>query len=90
MYHGSLTCGTVLLRQDGKIKIGMLCHDQVKSDVSHHTVANIAESILEKKTISPAKALTDTKCIGTIMMELMEPATSILDSKTTALAAPER
>jgi len=24
------------------------------------------------------------------MMELMEPATSILDSKTTALAAPER
>ena len=25
MYHGCLSCGTVLLRQDGKIKIGNLC-----------------------------------------------------------------
>ena len=90
MYHGSLTCGTVLLRQDGKIKIGMLCYNQVKSDVSYYIVANIAESILEKKTISPVKALIDIKCIGTIIMEFMEPATSILDSKTTALAASER
>lgn len=32
----------------------------------------------------------DTKCIGTIMMELMEPATSILDPETTILRAPKK
>ena len=35
-------------------------------------------------------AMADIKCIGTIMMELMEPATSILDPCSTVLKNPEK
>jgi len=63
---------------------------QIKSEISYQIVANIAESILGKKVISLVKAHIDTKCIGTIMMELMKLVISILDFKTTTLIAPER
>ena len=89
MYHGSLSCDSVLLRQDDNIKIGEPCHD-ISPSGAHSTAANIAESILERRILSPGKADIDTKCIGIVMMELMEPATSVLDPETTVLAAPEK
>ncbi|MCJ1360236.1 MAG: hypothetical protein MMC33_010239 [Icmadophila ericetorum] len=53
-------------------------------------IANVAEAILERKVFSAVMAMADIKCIGTIMMELMEPATSILDPCSTVLKNPEK
>lgn len=89
MYHGNLSCGTVLLRQDGKIKIGKVRRSKAVAKLTRVST-NIADSVLQRKVISSDKADTDIKCIGNIMMELMEPGTSILDPQTTTLAYPEK
>ncbi|KAL9132040.1 MAG: hypothetical protein Q9217_000168 [Psora testacea] len=53
-------------------------------------IANIAESILERKVFSAERGLADIKRIATIMIELMEPATSILDPSSTVLKNPQK
>jgi len=52
--------------------------------------ANIAESILEQKVFSAEKGMIDIKGIGVIMVELMEPTTSILNPSSTVLKNPEK
>ncbi len=53
-------------------------------------VTHIAESILERKVFSADRGLTDRKRIASIMIELMEPSTSILDPISAVLEEPEK
>jgi hypothetical protein len=53
-------------------------------------VANIAESILKKKIFVAERGIADIKSIGNIMMELMDPATILLDSNSTVLREPDK
>lgn len=90
LFHGTLGCNTVLLSQDGKIKIGTLKTLEIELKADVFDTANIAESILERKVFSDKRGSSDIKSIGTIMVELMEPATSILDPSSTVLEEPDK
>ncbi|KAL8788257.1 MAG: hypothetical protein Q9213_001777 [Squamulea squamosa] len=53
-------------------------------------LANIGDSIVEQRDCTDEKAQEDTRCLGFIMVELMEPTTYALNSRTIELEHPAR
>lgn len=52
--------------------------------------ANIGDSIIEQRVCTVEKIREDTRCLGYIMVELMEPTTYALNPRTIVLEYPVR
>ena len=88
LYVGNLDCTSVLVRGDGRIKIGRDSPLAIRR-LAERWKANIAVSVFEQKALSPGRENDDIKQIGSVMIELIESATSILEPNTRTLKNPE-
>lgn len=88
LYHGDLSCNTVLLSRDSYIKIGK--PDLLSRGTRLTPAANIGDSIIERRSHTDEKAREDIRSLGSIMVELMEPTTYALDPQTIKLEHPSR
>ncbi len=77
----------VILVSQGKIKIGKVI--QAGKVNSWPRIANIGDSMLEKKSINREKEKEDIRALGLVMVELMEPDTSMLYPDSLSLQRPE-
>ena len=58
--------------------------------LTRDTVANIGDSMIDKRTLNKEMERKDIQALGLIMMELMEPDTSMLFPETITLKDPEK
>lgn len=89
LFHGDLSCDTILLDDRGRIQIG-----EKLSSPAHVSASDIQkqklESVLRAERSSATHEREDLQGLGSIMIELMEPSTHDMDPKSQALRHPEK
>ncbi len=87
--HGALSCSTILLDLNGRVKIGKF-QSETGRGLLLMCQANVGDSFIEKRQLNPDSERNDVRSLGAIMMELMEPTTYILDAQSTKLKDSDR
>lgn len=89
LFHGAMDCGQVLVNRLGHVKIGKFQSPYV-SKFMLILAANIGESMLRSRQTNETHERKDIKDLGLMMVEMMEPETSLMNTQTLELRSPER
>ena len=88
LYHGSIRCDNILLHRSGHIKIGEEVVSNYQRSKLIIAIANIGQCAMDGKKFTEVSGREDARCLGYMMVELMEVKTSILHPKSIELVAP--
>jgi len=88
LFHGAIDCGQVLVNRLGHVKIGKIRAQRHRACLI--LAANIGESMLRNRQTNEKQERKDIGDVGLMMVEMMEPETSLMNAHTLDLRSPER
>ena len=88
LQYGILDCTQVLFNAEGNIKLGRLRTPLRKPSLTD--AANIGESMAHGKGLNQLREKEDVRSLGWLMMEIMEPETSLTRPQSMHLLQPRR
>ncbi len=88
LFHGAMDCGQVLVNRLGHVKIGKVRAQRRKAWLI--LAANVGESMLRSRQTNETHERKDIRDLGLMMVEMMEPETSLMNAQTLDLRSSER